>query len=872
MSSTATSTATIASAVTFGDLLRQLRRRSGMTQGALAARVGFSVAQVSRLEQNQRRPDLAVIAEKFAPALGLQEEPRLAQRLLELAAAARGERPPAAVRVIRTVQATIQEQVVEESGSLPSAPTMLVGRERTLRALSKRLVEAPGRLVTLVGPPGVGKTRLALAVASQLQDLFADGAHFIPLTALADAELVATTIVAGLGLTESSPRSSSIRLVEALRRKELLLILDNFEQVTPAAPLIAQLLEQCAGLRVLVTSREPLRLRAEQRFKVPPLEPAAAVELFLQRAQAINLDFTFMGESPASIAEICLRLDCLPLAIELVAARSELFTPRQLLDQLQRGRLDLLEAGAADLPDRHRTLRNAIAWSYRLLLPAARQLFRQLGVFAGGFDLDAARAVIGGSTVGGVCPPESPFISTLQSLVASNLLVQHDVDDSRRYTLLETIREYALEQATLHQEVDVARSHHARYYTEWAEAQVPWSFDHVEGVWCRRLEQEHENLRAALYWSLQTQGEQALRLAIALYPFWDTRGYQNEGSRWLQQALALNPAPTPLRAQGLLRAGLFAQQRMDFQPAAQILDEALALFRVSNDRTGEAMTLRAWGWLASSMSDSPRARRYFEQSLPIFRSLNDRLMVATVLSNLVHVLSYASAPYEQTRAYAEESLAIFRELGQPHGIALALRQLGINETLAGNYAAAVAACAEALAIWRRRGGTREVAWTLEMLGEAYWLLGDVSAAVSHWHEALSLFQTMDEEFGTMVLFHHLGQVERAQGNLDRAAHYYVCALLYFGKLDTLYFVSRCLAGLGGVALARGKAERAAQLLAAAYRIFDTLPPFLAPADQDDYTRLVDSTRTALSEAGFHVAWEAGRELSTEQAILLGERD
>jgi predicted ATPase/DNA-binding XRE family transcriptional regulator len=865
------STATLAAAGAFGDLLRHLRRRSGMTQGELAARVGFSIAQISRLEQNQRLPDLAVIAESFVPALDLQGEPRLVQRLLELAAAARGKRPPVAIRLTRTVQASIHEQMVEDAATLPSAPTALVGRARSLRALCQRLMEMPGRLMTLVGPPGVGKTRLAVAAAAQLQDLFADGAHFIPLAALADPELVAATIIAGLGLAQNSPKPAALRLVEVLRRREMLLVLDNFEQVTPAAPMVAQLLEQCAGLRLLVTSREPLRLRAEQRFKLSLLEPAAAAELFLQRAQAIQPDFAPGAEDAATIVELCLRLDCLPLAIELVAARSELFTPSQLLEQLKHGRLALLEAGARDLPDRHRTLRAAIAWSYRLLTPTAQQQLRCLGVFWGGFEPDAARAVAENwnSQTSSLTPVD--FTGDLQSLVASNLVVQHETENGRRYSMLETIREFALEQAELHQELDRLNGCHARYFLAWTETQVQWSFDHAEGVWWRQLEQEHENLRAALRWLLRADGEQALRLAITLQPFWETRGYQHEGSRWLQQALALNPAPTALRAQGLVKAGIFAQLRMEFEPAAALLAEALTLFRALSDQAGIAETLRAWGWLAASMSDAAHARLCFEESLALFRNLNQRVMVATVLSNLVHLLSYSDAPYEQIRAYAEESLSIFREVGQQHGIALALRQLGINETRVGSYAAAAAAFTEALAIWQRRGAGREIAWTLEMLGEAYWLLGDVTVAANHWTETLSLFENMDEEFGMMVLCHHLGQVERSRGNLAAATDGYRRAIHYFEKLDSPHFVARCLAGLGGVALAHGQAETAAQLLAAAYRLFDALPPFLAPADQADYGRLVDSVRAALGEEDFRIAWETGRNLSTEQAIQLGKR-
>jgi predicted ATPase/transcriptional regulator with XRE-family HTH domain len=888
------STTSLAAAVTFGDLLRQLRRRAGLTQGELATLVGFSVAQISRLEQNQRLPDLTVIAEQVAPALGLQAEPRLVHRLLELAAAARGEGPPPALKVTRAVQTTIQEQVVEVESSLPNPPTALIGRERTLRALSKRLIEAPGRLVTLVGPPGVGKTRLALAAATQIQDFFAHGAQFVPLAAISDPDLVTSALVAHLGLTEGSAKPPLTRLVENLRRKELLLVLDNFEQVRGAAPLVAQLLAECGGLRLLVTSREPLRLRSEQRFKIPPLEPAAAVELFLQRAEAINPDFAVTPEQGGQITQICLLLDCLPLAIELAAARSELFTPAQLLHGLQQGRLALLDAGAPDLPERHRTLRNAIAWSYHLLAPEAQWLLRLLSVFVGGFDLDTLRGTLSDWPVGhGVKSEElsmwlsahqqkdenqpqrtdfSPLairnslfsqeclLTDLQTLIASSLLVQQEVDGNRRYTLLETIREFALEQSTLHGEIYHARRRHAYYFADWATVEIQRSFEREEGVWWQRLEQEQENLRAALHWLLQSDGEQALGLAIALYPFWDTRGHQNEGSRWLAQALALNPAPTVLRAQGLLKAGSFAQQRMDFQPSAQLLDEALALFRSADDTAGEAETLRAWGWLASNMGDPDRARHCFEASLALFRRLNNQRMVATVLSNLVHVLTYSAATYEQTRAYAEESLALFRALGDEHGIALALRQLGVYETQIGNYTAAAAACQEAMTIWQRRGSKRELVWTMEMLGEAYWLLGEVATAANLWQEAFHHFQSMAEEFGMMVLCHHLGQVTRVRGNLAEAVHYYVRSLRYFWKLDTLYFVSRCLAGLGGVALARDNTEAAAQLLAAAFRLFGALPPFLAPGDQEEYDHLVANTRHALGEAAFERLCRPSRRL------------
>lgn len=855
------------STATFGDLLRHLRRRAGLTQGELAARVGLSGAQLSRLEQNDRLPDLALIAESFTSALALHEEPHLLQHLLELAATARGERPPSAIRVTRTVQAAIQEKVVEEASGLPSAPTLLIGRERSLRALGKKLLEAPGRLVTLVGPPGVGKTRLALAVATQVQALFADGAHLVPLAAINEPERVLVALITHLGLSDNSPKPPVTILVEALRRKELLLVLDNFEQVSAAAPQVAQLLEQCAKLRILVTSREPLHLRSEQCFRTPALEPAAAVALFLERAQTLNPDFALTADSTVQVAQLCLQLDCLPLAIELAAARSELFSPGQLLQQLAHGRLDLLESGARDLPERQRTLRNALAWSYRLLNAPAQQLLRTLGVFVGGFSWESVQGVCGHSGA----TAETHLSTHLQTLVASNLLVQHESAEHRRYSLLETIRDYALEQATQHREIDALRSRHAGYFARWATQQVQQMVDHGLGVWWRPLEQEHANLRAALNWLLQTDGAAALRLAIVLHPFWEARGYQNEGSQWLQQALAGNPAPTLLRAQGLLKVGIFAQQRMELQAARQWLDEALTLFRTANDLVGVAESLRAWGWLASNMGDAGRARRLFEESLASFRALQNRAMVAMLLSDLVHILSFAAAPYEETHAYIEESLTIFRELGQGHGIALALRQRGVNETRVGHYAVAIAAYRDALTIWRQRGSEREIGWTLEMLGETYWLMGEVATAASHWVECLPLFQAMNEEFGSMILLHHLGQVERVGGRLELAADYYSRALNYFAKQESPYFVARTLAGLGGVALAQGETLRAAQLLGAAYRLFDELPPFLASADQADYARMVESARLSLGEVDFQRTWAAGRALSRVQSLQLAEQ-
>lgn len=432
---------------TFGDLLKQLRKRAGMSQTDLAAAIGYSRSLVGALEQNQRLPDVETVVRTYLPALGLQDEPLLAAELIAAAAAVRGERLPPGVLPPSSYFSA--RAVAEPAGQrlLPLPPTELIGRDDEVEQLCRRLLGHKGRLLTLVGPPGAGKTRLAQAVGAQLQWLYRHGACFVPLAAVTQPDLLAGALTGALRLSAGSTRPSAARVIEHLRHKEMLLILDNFEQIVTAGPLVAELLAECGNLHIVVTSRERLHLRSEQRHLVQPLQPAPAIELFCVRAAAVDPHFVVTSATRPILAAICDKLDRLPLAIELCAAQADLLAPDQMLAQLQDRPLDVLTNGPNDLPVHQRTLRAAIGHSYELLDDDERRLLRSVSVLASGGDLAAIAAVSSWDQT----TATRPLLAALHGLVAKNLVrVEATASGARRFALLETVREFAMEQMQAH--------------------------------------------------------------------------------------------------------------------------------------------------------------------------------------------------------------------------------------------------------------------------------------------------------------------------------------------------------------------------------------------------------------------------------------
>jgi predicted ATPase/DNA-binding CsgD family transcriptional regulator len=580
------------------------------------------------------------------------------------------------------------------SNILPTSLTSLLGRERETATLHGLLRQPEVRLVTITGPGGVGKTSLALQVAHELQDAFTDGVFFISLAAITDSTLVIPTIALTIGVIESPNRLLLDSLKEFLRDKQTLLLLDNFEQIISVAPLLTELLEACASLRMLVTSREDLRLRGEHEFPLAPLalpdQPSLktlphypGIALFVERAQAIRPDFHLTPDNANSVTEICRRLDGLPLAIELAAARIRLLSPHAMLEQMSGSSLGLLTGGARDLPARQQTLRGTIQWSYDLLNADEQRVFRWLSVFVGGCTLEAAVKVMGQQTL----------LDNLDSLVNKSLLGQHETNHSPRVSMLETIREFGFEQLKHTHELESARRAHTQYFLSFAEDAERQLTGADQKNWLRRLEREQDNLRAALHWAIEHQeGELAQRMAGALQPFWLTRGYWSEGRRWLEESLAMDSgaalAPA-VRAKTLYGAGALTRFQGDFARARILLEQSLTSYRALADKTGVLMALVELSRITAFQDDQTAKVSFLSEAASLLETLPDTVMKAYAYSELAVVMldinvSLIHFPPEVPR-YMAESVRINRALNNPAGLALALARQASGALFTGDF-------------------------------------------------------------------------------------------------------------------------------------------------------------------------------------------
>ncbi|MBI3970835.1 MAG: adenylate/guanylate cyclase domain-containing protein [Chloroflexi bacterium] len=692
--------------------------------------------------------------------------------------------------------------------NLPLQPTPLIGRQQELAEVRTRLLERGTRLLTLTGPGGTGKTRLSLQVAAEAIDDFTHGVYFVPLAAIRDPDLVAPAIAQALALREEAGRPMAETVRAFLADRHLLLVLDNLEQVLNAAPLVGDLLVACPHLHMLTTSRSVLGVYGEQELAIPPLpvpppsgvpllERLAAcdsVRLFVERAMDARGDFALTSENTPAVAEICRRLDGLPLTIELAAARVKVLSPQAMLPLLDR-RLDLLTTGARNRPPRQQTLRSLIDWSYDLLDADEQALFRRLGVFAGGCTLEAADAVcsVPSPTSNAQRPRfQAPsgeaadigpgtrnwglnVLDGITSLVEKSLLRQEDgANGAARFVMLETIREYALERLDTSGgpgEAEAVRRAHAECYLSLAEAALPALYGAEQDTWLERLEDEHDNLRAALrYWEAQRLVGRALRLAGSLAAFWRSHGHVQEGRAHLERLtqIAGPDVSTPAHAQALNAAGTLAGTQGDDAAALVHFERSLAIWRALGNRRRAAGLALNIGYLALRRGDLPAARRWFEGSLATARELDNRQGVANSLHNLAY-LALVEGEYLHAGALAEECLRLQRELGNTKGIAGALGNLAAAATELGDVAAAGRYIAEGLSIWQALGSGLGVAQALEDAAAMAVLRQQPERAVRLAHASTALRALADTPRSAPQQRRLDGWLELARRSLDEPA-------------------------------------------------------------------------------------------------------
>jgi predicted ATPase/class 3 adenylate cyclase len=733
--------------------------------------------------------------------------------------------------------------------NLPLQPTPFIGREREVDAVEQLLLRQEVHLVTLTGPGGVGKTRLALQVAAELAEHFPDGTWFVSLAPISDPDLVIPAISQTLGLREAREQSPLEHLKVALRAKQTLLLLDNFEQVVSTASQVADLLTVCPQLTVLVTSREGLHVRAEREFSVPTLslpyakhlpDPAAlsqyeAVGLFIERAQAVQPEFQVTNANAPAVAEICARLDGLPLAIELAAARIKLFPPQALLARLGQ-RLPLLTRSARDVPARQQTLRKTIQWSYDLLTTQEQRLFHRLSVFVGGCTMQAIEAVSATFE-----DDAALVLDAVASLVDKNLLQQSAQEgEELRLTMLETIREYGLECLESLGEMETARRAHAVYYHALAQEAVQGLKGYLiraNPAWLERLEREQNNLRAAIEWSLEpAQAESRLETAFsvgsALAKLCMVRGFYSEGQAILEQLVAHGEGAAPvMRGKTLIDAADFAEAQGDVDRAEALYQESLVLYRELGDNRGIAYSLRGLGWVAQTKGhNSTAARSLMEECLAIFREVGDKEDIAWSLTNVADLVCLQGA-YSRGLALFEESLALYRELGHKRGIALCLRQSAVWLFLGarGDRATIRARLDESLVIYREVGdkfGEAIYGWIAGwvVLGE-----GDADTAHTLMEQSLALCRELGDRWHMILPLELLGRIEAYQGDFAAARIFHEEGLAMARVLDDYWLCAFCLEGLASVVAAQGALAWAARLWGAAESLL--LTQLIRPADE-----------------------------------------
>lgn len=823
---------------TFGELLSYLRHRAALTQRELATQVGYHYSYLSRLERGERFPEAAMILARFVPALQLEKEPEWAARLVELAQQGRGESsptPPAILSETTTTTAVSSERLPippttttgappNPSPDLPHPLTRLLGREHEVAILRQLLANPDVRLLTLTGPPGIGKTRLALQTAVDTTPLFPQEPLFIDLSGVRDPQLFPSALLQALNLPETAGHMAESALIEALQAREQLLILDNFEQIIPAAPVVSRLLRRAPRLKILVTSREILRLNGENEFVVPalPVEPelgAPAVRLFVQRAQAAQPTFQLTAANETAVAELCQRLDGLPLAIELAAARIKLFTPEAMLARLDK-RFTWLTGGKRDDHDWRQTMRGAIDWSYQLLTADEKRLWEALSVFMSGGTLTAIDQICGGDW------------ETLVALSEKNLITlrpARSAEDDLRFGWLESLREFAAERLACRPDRhnDLSRAH-AEYFRQLVAAGEAARTEGKHDQWLTRLDEAYSNIRAALTWAVaQRQGELALSLCADLIDYWEVRGHFAEGRHWLKAALALAP------------------------------DEPSTLL---------GLAWRGYARLILRQNDFSEAITAYRRSVAVWQALGDDRARANGLLDLGRVLATESQPAPDLAIYFQEALSIYQKLGDWRGTANALNQLGLAAYNANDFPAAHRYFTEALVQRRAAKDQVGIANALNNLGLAAHALSNYAAAAAHHQEALHMRQAQGLEGWLSQSYANLALALLRLGQTDAAEEMACAATRLSMRLGIPLAAVEAAEILALAAATRQQVGRAAHLLAAGKALREKADALHDSAQEADIAWALGLLGTAVGSDEWQQNWVTGSTWTVEQLV------
>jgi predicted ATPase/transcriptional regulator with XRE-family HTH domain len=826
--------------VSFGEWLKRGRKAAGLTQEQLALQINCSTSAIKKIESEERHPSAQII-EQLTEVFGIP-----ADEQTSFLRFARGHWAAAPVGVIKDAPWRFSAEFPR--CNLPASLTALIGREHEIASISEYLSDPGTRLVTLMGPPGIGKTRLSVEVARQVLSDFPDGVFFIALAPLDDPNRVAQTVVQTLGFVEMGRKPPFERLKDGIGDKHMLLVLDNLEHlIEDAATLVGQLLVNCPRLKILTTSREALRVPGEWLYPVPVLNipttaqlqsidvemamQFAALTLFAERARALRPDFVLNADNIQAVANICAQLDGLPLAIELIAARIRLMSPQALLERLS-SQFTLYADGMRAVSARQKTLHNAIAWSYDLLADEEQKLFAHLSVFIGGFTLDAAESVYS----------RTSSTKTVPDLIASLLdksLFQRTFQASGepRFTMLVTIQQFARDQLRCMGDETEIQNRHLAHFVDFAERANQEMHGPDQFRWLDRLEVEHDNLRAAWDYAIESDAEVALRLASALLDFWSMRGNPSEGRQWSAQLLERTNewGQTVRRARLLGVAGWLAYHQYDLVWARQLLEEALSIARTSGDEK--------------------------EITLALFRLTS---------------VAFRQKDYPTAQSYTEEYSTIYEGLQDPWITAWAMHDLAVFATVHGRFAEAQQRLLTSLSIYQDLGDRFDAAYVLNGLGEASRLQDNYEQAGKYYEENLAILRELRSGSALATPVCNLGWVLLHQGDYRQAQALFGESLKLSDEYDNKYLMAINLAGFAGVLGMTGEPEPAVRIFGAVESVLEVIgmTGHMDMTDQRELDHYVAVVRSQLNETVFAKTWAEGRAMTIEQAIAyaLEKRD